>query len=123
MRCTGFARRRSLRRQHGLLRRAAGAAPAHEAHEHPAARTTAAATAAATAALRLSAELAPLAARSAVTVTRAAVPGARTRLATARQDWYFFRDTQRVAVLKGLIDETWHRDAGSRLSFKRVFHD
>jgi hypothetical protein len=36
--------------------------------------------------------------------------------------WYFFRSAQRIAVLKGDIDEAWLRDAQGRISFERVFH-
>jgi hypothetical protein len=42
--------------------------------------------------------------------------------ATPLQIWYLFRDAQRIALLKGDIEETWHRDAQGRISFERIFH-
>ncbi len=38
------------------------------------------------------------------------------------QAWFFSRDAHQVALLKGSIDEVWHRDAQGRLIFERVFH-
>jgi hypothetical protein len=38
------------------------------------------------------------------------------------QPWFFSRNAHQVALLKGGIDEVWHRDAQGRLSFERVFH-
>lgn len=71
--------------------------------------------------LGLSAESAPVAARYAVTVDR---PGAGlSRAKPQRLTWYFYRDAQRVALLKGSVDELWFRDAQQRISFERVFHD
>ena len=87
---------------------ATGAAMAHEA---PAA-----------ALLRLSASPAPLAARYLVTVTPAATRGAK-REPVRHHEWCFVRDATQVALLKGNIDEAWHRDARGDLSFERVFHD
>lgn len=45
--------------------------------------------------------------------------------AKARQThtWYFFRDAQRVAVVKGDSEEAWFRDAQERVRFERTFHD
>jgi hypothetical protein len=40
----------------------------------------------------------------------------------APHTWYFSRNAQRIAMLKGDVDEVWHRDAKGRLSFERVFH-
>lgn len=37
--------------------------------------------------------------------------------------WYFFREAQRVAVIKGDIEETWSRDEQDRVRFERTFHD
>lgn len=37
--------------------------------------------------------------------------------------WYFFRDSQRVAAIKGDIEEAWYRDAQDRVRFERTFHD
>jgi hypothetical protein len=62
----------------------------------------------------------PLAAHYAVTVTP---PAARTAVAAQRANWFFFRDAERIAVLKGAIDETWTRDAQGRIAFERSFHD
>jgi hypothetical protein len=42
--------------------------------------------------------------------------------AAGAHTWHFFRSTQRIAMLKGDIDEVWHRDAQGRISFERVFH-
>jgi hypothetical protein len=61
-----------------------------------------------------------LAAHYAVTVTPRAARGAA---AARRSDWFFFRDAERIAVLKGAIDETWTRDAQGRITFERTFHD
>lgn len=61
-----------------------------------------------------------LAARYAVTVTPAAAGRAA---APRRSDWYFYRQADRIAVLKGAIDETWTRDAQGRIAFERTFHD
>jgi hypothetical protein len=71
---------------------------------------------AATASITLSEAPAPLSARYRVKVTPRAKP-------TVQQVWYFHRDGQRVALLKGAIDEVWHRDAQGRVSFERVFHE
>jgi hypothetical protein len=38
------------------------------------------------------------------------------------QAWYFWRDAQRLALLKGAFDEIWHRDGQGRVRFERVFH-
>jgi hypothetical protein len=47
-------------------------------------------------------------------VVASSAPGVHT--------WYFFRSAQRIAMLRGDIDEVWHRDAQGRISFERVFH-
>jgi hypothetical protein len=70
--------------------------------------------------LGLSQPPAPLAARYAVTIAPPAATGAAS---PRRTDWYFFRDAERIAVLKGAIDETWTRDAQGRIAFERTFHD
>jgi hypothetical protein len=41
---------------------------------------------------------------------------------SSAHDWYFFRNAKHIAVLKGDVEEIWHRDAQGRLSFERVFH-
>jgi hypothetical protein len=67
-------------------------------------------------ALRLSSEPAAVSARYAVTVT--------TKPAGARQNiWYFYRQPQHVILMKGAIDEIWHRDEQGQVSFERIFHD
>jgi len=71
--------------------------------------------------LGLGAEAAPVAARYAVTVERAMPVASRTK--PQRHTWYFYRDSQRIALLKGSVDEVWYRDAQQRISFERVFHD
>jgi hypothetical protein len=62
----------------------------------------------------------PLAAHYAVTVTPSAT---RAGVAARHGDWLFYRDAQRIAVLKGAVDETWTRDAQGRIAFERAFHD
>lgn len=37
--------------------------------------------------------------------------------------WYFYRNAEQVALLKGRVDEVWYRDAQERISLERVFHD
>lgn len=66
-------------------------------------------------------EAAPIAARYVVTIERA-VSGA-SRVNPQHYTWYFYRDGQRIALLKGAVDEVWFRDAQERMSFERVFHD
>jgi hypothetical protein len=66
-------------------------------------------------------EAAPTAARYAVTVARAAF--GLSHVKPQRHTWYFYRDAQRIALLKGSVDEVWFRDAQQRISFERVFHD
>ncbi len=39
------------------------------------------------------------------------------------QVWHFHRDAAQVALLKGAIDEVWHRDPRGLVSFERIFHD
>lgn len=70
--------------------------------------------------LGLISDPAPVAARFSVTIERASV--AATPAQTQRHSWYFYRDAQRVALLKGSVDEVWFRDAQQRVSFERVFH-
>lgn len=73
-------------------------------------------------ALALSADPSPLAARYGVTVTPRS-SATREPAPVRRVQWYFIRDAERVALLKGNIDEAWHRDTRGRLSFERAFHD
>ena len=75
----------------------------------------------ASARLGLGAEIAPVAARYAVTIERASV--AATRAQPERHTWYFYRDAHRVALFKGSVDEVWFRDSQQRVSFERVFHE
>ena len=60
----------------------------------------------------------PLAAHYRVTITPA-----RHGPAVQVVDWYFYRDAERIALLKGAIDETWRRDAQGRVGFQRTFHE
>jgi len=69
----------------------------------------------------LDAEASPLAARYAVTVDRPSLGKFKDK--PTLHTWYFYRDAQRVALLKGSVDEVWYRDAQQRISFERVFHD
>jgi hypothetical protein len=62
----------------------------------------------------------PLAARYAVTLTP---PGPRGTAAARRAVWFFSRDGERIAVLKGAVDEIWTRDAQGRIAFARTFHE
>lgn len=71
--------------------------------------------------LGLGTALAPVAARYAVTIDRVSVDQGRAK--PERHTWYFYRDAQRVSLLKGSVDELWFRDAQQRISFERVFHD
>jgi hypothetical protein len=75
----------------------------------------------ASAALGLATEPAPWVAKYRVTVTRPA--SGKLRNTPTVHTWYFVRDAQRIALLKGAVDEVWHRDAQNRISFERVFHD
>lgn len=69
--------------------------------------------------LSLSDQAAPLSARYIVKVS----PRAKSPQPTVKQVWYFSRDSRQVALLKGAIDEIWHRDEEGRMSFERVFHE
>jgi len=86
------------------------------AHAHEPARVSTP-----SAVLGLGTALAPVAARYAVTIDRVSVDKGRAK--PERHTWYFYRDAQRVALLKGSVDELWFRDAQQRISFERVFHD
>jgi hypothetical protein len=66
-------------------------------------------------------EAAPIAARYALTIERAVAGSSRVK--PQPQTWYFYREAQRIALLKGSVDEVWFRDAQQRISFERVFHD
>lgn len=70
--------------------------------------------------LGLDGSAAPLAARYAVTITP---PAGRAAAVLRRADWFFYRDADRIALLKGAIDETWTRDAQGRIAFERSFHE
>jgi hypothetical protein len=71
--------------------------------------------------LRMDAAPAPLAARYVVTVDRASNPQPRSQ--PTLHTWYFYRDAEQVALLKGNVDEVWSRDVQQRVRFMRVFHD
>ena len=71
------------------------------------------------AALKLSAHPPALVARFVVTLT----PGRGKPERHSTHAWTFLRDAHQVALLKGSIDEIWHRDDQGRLSFERIFHD
>ncbi len=87
----------------------ATAAQAHDAPLH------------ASAPLVVNGELAPVAARYAVTIERATAGSSRVK--PQLHTWYFYRDAERIALLKGSVDEVWFRDTHERVSFERVFHD
>ena len=87
----------------------ATAASAHEAAARPAV------------VMNASTDAAPIAARYVVTVQRASAGKHRDQ--SQSHTWYFYRDAERVALLKGNVDEVWYRDAHDRISFERVFHD
>ena len=72
------------------------------------------------AALHLQPDPAPMSARYAVTITPAR---AGRSVPAGQHDWYFHRDAKQVALLKGNIDEAWHRDERGHLRFERVFHE
>lgn len=88
----------------------------------PAARAAPPKEALAPATLGVVAQPAPLAARFGVSVTAPAKGGAKAS-APRSATWTFVRDAERVALLKGNIDEVWFRDSRGLLSFERVFHD
>lgn len=62
---------------------------------------------------------APLSARFRVKVSMKSKPVRPT----VQQVWFFHRDATQVALLKGSIDEVWHRDPQRIVSFERVFHE
>jgi hypothetical protein len=95
----------------GALCSLGAAAAAREAAAPATSRVASAASA-----MLLPADAPPLAARFAVTVS---LEGASAR----RHVWTFYREPQRIALMKGAIDEVWHRDAQGQISFERVFHD
>jgi hypothetical protein len=70
----------------------------------------------------------PIAARYAVTIERArsgqgqGLCHGQGQAQTQRLTWYFYRNAQQIALLKGGVDEVWYRDAQNRISFERVFH-
>jgi hypothetical protein len=86
------------------------------AHEPAAHATSRAASAASASVLPLSSDPPSVAARYAVTVNAKAAPA-------RRYVWHFDRQPQRIALIKGSIDEVWRRDAQGQVSFERVFHD
>ncbi|WP_408599008.1 hypothetical protein [Limnohabitans sp.] len=71
--------------------------------------------------MNLDSALTPVAARYAVTVVPP--PSAKTHEKPKTHTWYFYRDAQRIALLKGNVDEIWYRDGQQRISFERVFHE
>jgi hypothetical protein len=95
----------------------ATAAQAHDAARHLSSHVPLHASAL----VALDGEAAPIAARYAVTIERPV--SAASRVKPQQHTWYFYRDAQRVALLKGAVDEVWFRDAQQRVSFERVFHD
>ena len=98
-----------------LLALAPALASSVEAHEPPAPNTVAVAAAA----LTLSETPPPLSARYRVTAAKPA----RSARPPVKQIWHFHRNAEQVALLKGTIDEVWHRDPQGLVSFERVFHD
>lgn len=72
-------------------------------------------------ALGLQADPPPVAARFRVSVT--VPPDGKGGPATVRRtEWTYLRGADRIALMKGGIDEVWRRDAQGRVSFERVFH-
>lgn len=63
-------------------------------------------------------EATPISARYRVTVSTPSQPARRS----VGQAWTFHRSASQIALLKGPIDEIWHRDAQGQVSFERVFH-
>jgi hypothetical protein len=100
----------------------AGSAAAHGPTPLTEATRSTMAGQATTQALLLDTAPVPMAARYAVSVTLPR-PGGGRPATPQRHQWYFFRDAEHIALLKGNIDEAWHRDAAGRLSFERVFHE
>ena len=47
--------------------------------------------------------------------------GADGRRVWHSADWYFYREAERIALVKGAVEDLWLRDAGG-LRFERVFH-
>jgi len=93
------------------------AAQAHDAPHHLSSH----APLHASASVAVNGEAAPIASRYAVTIERAGSGASRVK--PQQHTWYFYRDAQRVALLKGAVEEVWFRDAQHRVSFERVFHD
>jgi hypothetical protein len=69
----------------------------------------------------VSTQAAPIAARYMVTIERASTGKQRSK--SQIHTWYFDRNAESVALLKGNVEEVWFRDAHDRISFERVFHD
>jgi hypothetical protein len=69
---------------------------------------------------RVQTQAPPIVARYVVTVERRSNGKQHGK---QQHTWYFDRGADRVAVLKGNVDEVWYRDAQERISFERVFHD
>lgn len=72
-------------------------------------------------ALNLDSAFTPVAARYVVTVVSPL--SAKTHEKPKTHTWYFYREAQRIALLKGNVDEIWYRDGQQRISFERVFHE
>lgn len=62
---------------------------------------------------------APLAAKFRIVIDD---PKARSRPDQREQEWYFYRDDSRIAVLKGSVEDIWLRDAKGSIRFERVLH-
>jgi hypothetical protein len=71
--------------------------------------------------VKTSTEVAPIAARYVVIIERTSAGKQKDK--PQIHTWYFYRDAERVALLKGNVDEVWYRDENDRISFERVFHD
>jgi len=62
---------------------------------------------------------APLAARFRIVIND---PKARAQTSQRQQEWYFYRDESRIAVVKGSVEDIWLRDAKGNIRFERVLH-
>lgn len=62
----------------------------------------------------------PLAARYRLTDTAGGRTADRPR--TVRATWYFQREPDRIALIKGDLEEIWHRQPNGGVSFERVVH-
>ena len=62
----------------------------------------------------------PVAAKFKVVVSD---PSAGPQRKSRQQEWYFYRDANRIAVIKGSVEDIWLRDARGAVRFERVLHD